>query len=233
MPRCLECHGSYAESLAGPPPNNRYTKASVVLGISCERCHGPGREHVSRHQSGSTVLAEGIVNPAKLPRDRDIEVCAQCHAGMRWPTAAAFSYVPGERLDDYFDPDHSDPNSMVDVHGGQVALLERSPCYQASATMTCATCHNVHETHRDAASFSGKCPTCHKTEDCGMFRRLGVKIDRGCVECHMPVQQSKAIVTDLNGKRVAARVRTHWIKAYPDAGTHWQGESGAERVQVH
>src|SRR5690348_5964686 len=33
MPRCLECHASYAESVAGPQPNNRYKKTNVVLGI--------------------------------------------------------------------------------------------------------------------------------------------------------------------------------------------------------
>jgi hypothetical protein len=57
--RCLECHASYAESLAGPQSNNRYKKTSVVLGISCERCHGPGRAHVSRHQSGSDYFGRG------------------------------------------------------------------------------------------------------------------------------------------------------------------------------
>lgn len=231
MPRCLECHGSYAESLVGPLTNNRYNKASVVLGVSCERCHGPGREHVSRHQSANVdISAEAIVNPAKLARDRNVEVCAQCHAGMRFPIAPAFSYVPGEPLDDYLDPDRSDPNSSVDVHGGQVALLQRSRCYRSSATMTCSTCHNVHESQRDAASFSDRCLTCHKTEDCGMSRKMGAKIAMGCVDCHMPVQQSKAIVTASNGKQIKARVRNHWIKVYPDTGISRLEESGAGTI---
>jgi hypothetical protein len=216
MPRCLECHASYAESGAGAP-NNRYDKTSLLLGIACERCHGPGREHVARHHAASAAIsAEAIVNPAKLPRDRNVDVCAQCHAGMRWPIAAAFSYIPGERLDDYLDPDHSDPRSTIDVHGGQVALLQRSRCYQSSATMTCSTCHNVHEPQRNAAAFSARCLTCHKMEDCGMFAKIGAKIPSGCVDCHMPMQESKAITTDSNGKRVKARVRNHWIKVYPD-----------------
>ena len=90
MPRCLECHGSYAESVGRPIAINRYQKTSLVLGVSCERCHGPGREHVFRHQSGNVRSGEAIVNPAKLPRDRDLEVCAQCHAGMRFPIAPLF-----------------------------------------------------------------------------------------------------------------------------------------------
>ena len=218
MSRCLECHASYAESLAGPL-NNRYKKTSVVLGISCERCHGPGREHVSRHQSGSADISqEAIVNPSRLARDRDVEVCAQCHAGMRWPIAPAYSYVPGEALDEYLDRDRSDPNSSIDVHGGHVGLLQRSRCYQSSTTLTCTTCHKVHESQRDAAAFSGRCLTCHKMEDCGTYRKMGAKIAGGCIDCHMPMQQSKAISSDSNGKQIKARVRNHWIKVYPDAG---------------
>ena len=219
MPRCLECHGSYAESLVVPQAINRYSKTSIVLGISCERCHGPGREHVYRHQSVTPDDSpEAIVNPAKLRRDRNVEVCAQCHAGKRFPIAPAFSYVPGQPLDDYLDRDISDPNSIIDVHGGQVALLQKSRCYQASATMTCSTCHNVHESQRELAAFSSRCLTCHKMDDCRMSRKIGSKIAYGCVDCHMPVQQSKAIVTASNGRQTKARVRTHWIKVYPDTG---------------
>jgi hypothetical protein len=214
--RCLECHGSFAESLPGPPPENRYQKKTMILGISCERCHGPGSIHVARHQSGSMpVSEEGIVNPAKLARDRQVEVCAQCHAGMRYPIAPAFAYVPGEPLDEYLDPDRSSPDSQVDVHGGQVVLLKRSRCYQSSPGMTCATCHNVHEPQRDASAFSAHCLSCHKLEACRVFRKSGPEISTRCIDCHMPVQESKAIMTDSKGRRISARVRTHWIKVYP------------------
>lgn len=218
--RCLECHGSYAESLPGPPPTNIFAKGSLVLGISCERCHGPGREHVARHQSTGMNLAssEVIVNPSKLTRDRGIEVCSQCHAGMRYPTAPAFSYVPGDPLDNYLDPDRSDPNARVDVHGGQVALLKRSRCYQSSPAMTCWTCHDVHRPQRDAEAFSSRCLICHDLKQDGIHQKLSKKITSGCVDCHMPVQESKAITTDSNGKRIQARVRTHWIKIYPEVG---------------
>ena len=218
-PRCLECHGSFAEAIPGAPTNNAYKKKSLVLGIFCERCHGPGAEHVARHRAGASVpdSLEAIVNPAKLPRDRDIDVCAQCHAGMRYPIAPAFSYVPGEPLDNYLDPDRADPNAQIDVHGGQVALLRKSRCYVSSGTMTCSTCHDVHQPQRDVAAFSSHCLTCHKESDCPVHEKLGARISSSCVDCHMPVQDSKAIATDSNRKRVQARVRTHWIKVYPGA----------------
>lgn len=227
MPRCLECHGSYAEYLPGSPMNNRYNRQSVVLGVSCERCHGPGSEHVSLHKSGTHTLDDGIINPTKLSRSRNIEVCAQCHAGMRFPTAPAFSYVPGQPLDEYFARDVSDPEVTIDVHGGQVALLQKSRCFQVSAAMTCSTCHDVHEPQRDAAAYSRHCAECHKPADCGAYRKAGAKIAAGCIDCHMPLQQSKAIVTASNGKQVRAKVRSHWIRVYPDERVSGSDEPGA------
>lgn len=49
IPRCLECHTTYVGSQ--PPSLNRFDKTSMVLGITCEKCHGPGRNHVARNQS--------------------------------------------------------------------------------------------------------------------------------------------------------------------------------------
>lgn len=83
IPRCLECHTTYFKALESLPTDNRYDKTDFVLGISCERCHGPGWEHVVRHGSNArAVLEPTIVNPAKLPRDRQFEVCSQCHGGQ-------------------------------------------------------------------------------------------------------------------------------------------------------
>jgi hypothetical protein len=234
IPRCLECHASYAETLPGPQPNNRYKKTSVVLGISCERCHGPGREHVDRHQSGiADASGEAIVNPAKLQRDRNVEVCAQCHAGHGKPVGVPYSYTPGQQLDAFLTRDQPDASAKIDVHGNQVALLQRSRCYQSSAKMTCDTCHNVHDSQRDAAAFSPRCLACHQMENCGMYPKIGAKISSNCIDCHMPVQQSNAIISDSNGKQVSAQVRNHWIKVYPETAiTLSGGSSGGRRVNV-
>ncbi len=90
-PRCLECHGSYFKSLAPPP--NKYDPTSLTLGIGCERCHGPGREHVALYSSTTpppvnplkTSAPKAIVNPASLPRNRQVDACALCHAGSEIP----------------------------------------------------------------------------------------------------------------------------------------------------
>jgi hypothetical protein len=218
IPRCFECHASYIQSLPGPPPPNRYARNSLLLGISCERCHGPGSGHVSSRRSKENPLGENaIINPQALSRERQIDICAQCHAGHGAPLAAPFSYVPGEPLDDYLKREQSDPMSDIDVHGNQVALLERSRCYQHSDSMTCSTCHDVHVPQRNSKDFSSRCLVCHKTGDCRASSRLESSTSFNCVDCHMPVQVSKQIIAETQGKKIAARVRNHWIRIYPDS----------------
>lgn len=220
VPRCLECHGSYAEPIAGPPPPNHYKKAGIVLGIGCERCHGPGLDHVEGNRAGAAETARLIVNPLKLSRDRQIEVCAQCHGGPgKRLLGSLFSYVPGEPLDNYIERDHFEPSAKVDVHGNQVALLQRSRCFQSSATMSCSTCHDVHVPQREVAAFSDRCLTCHKAESCGLYPKIGALIANRCIDCHMPNQQSNLIVSDSNGRQVRPKVRTHWIKVYAESET--------------
>jgi Cytochrome c554 and c-prime len=219
VPRCLECHATYFQEEPGSAVENRYMKSSGVLGISCEKCHGPGRQHVEleRRGKGSAAAASNgdleIVNPPKLTRDRQIDVCAECHGGPGDQKAPAFSFVPGERLADYLIV-QPDPEAKVDVHGNQAALLERSKCYQSSTKLTCNYCHDVHAPEREAASYSDRCLTCHKVENCGEFAKRGAEIAKNCVDCHMPVQDSNVIVSSVDGKEVKMRVRSHWIKVY-------------------
>ncbi|HEX2521075.1 MAG TPA: multiheme c-type cytochrome, partial [Terriglobia bacterium] len=48
--RCLECHASQLQPIAGT--QNRFSEPPFVEGgVSCERCHGPGAGHVSRKQN--------------------------------------------------------------------------------------------------------------------------------------------------------------------------------------
>jgi len=143
VPRCPECHVTYAESAPAPAPPNAYQPASLVMGISCERCHGPGRAHVD---AMTNKTPGNIINPAKLSRESQIAVCAQCHGGRRIPVTTAISNVPGAPLEQYFRQDQTNPGTIADVHGNQVSLLQMSRCYQTSATMPCSTSHDVHQT---------------------------------------------------------------------------------------
>ncbi len=215
IPRCLECHASYFEWM--PPPVNRYRKTSLVLGVTCEKCHGPGREHVARHRLKSPLppgTSEAIVNPASLARDRQIDVCGLCHAGNGTPIQPSLSFLSGDVLEDYIDIPQYSPEEAVDVHGSQVQMLRRSKCFQSSATMTCSTCHNVHAPQVDAVAFSPHCLTCHQPKQCGQYAKLGEQIVNKCIDCHMPLQQSQVLFSTTNGKKLLPKVRNHQIGIY-------------------
>jgi hypothetical protein len=211
IPRCLECHATQFDAL--PPPENRYRTTGYTLGIQCEKCHGPGREHITLEQNKPAAgTPTRILNPAHFARDRQMDLCAWCHAGQGQPVKPSFSYPPGEPLQQYIHLSTPAPNTPLDVHGNQVELLKQSRCYLASS-MTCLTCHNVHEPQHDLAAFSQRCMSCHKPGS-ATFARADHPVVANCIDCHMPNQQTGLIVFDFAGKRVRPLVRNHWIKIY-------------------
>lgn len=219
-PRCLECHVTYIEPLSPDPAENRYDRQSLVTGISCEVCHGPGAKHIALHRKSAHVSSgdEVILNPASFSRDRQVDMCALCHNGAQQTrTGEAFSYTPGQPLEEYLGANPADAAPRPDVHANQVGLLKRSRCYLGSANMTCSTCHDVHAPERTAASYSTRCLSCHRVESCGMEKKIGLKIAENCIDCHMPVLQTNAIVSQTGEKTVRTRMRTHWIKVYSEA----------------
>jgi hypothetical protein len=212
IPRCLECHTNYFESLS--PPSNRYSTAAYTLGIGCEKCHGPGREHMEREASKPALhSATAMLNPASFSRDRQMDLCAWCHAGHGQLLRPAFTYLPGDSLDQYLHLPPPDPNAPLDVHGNQVELLKQSRCFRSSA-MTCLTCHDVHNTQHDMVAFSQRCLSCHKP-DSATFARADHPLTKNCIECHMPKQETSLIVFDWKGTKMRPQMTNHWIKVYP------------------
>lgn len=220
-PRCLECHATAFESDSGRSQFNQYRKTGMVLGITCETCHAAGRDHVERERSMTrAVLPSAIVNPARLPRARQLDGCALCHGGAVELTSRPFTHVPGTPVEKQVDLElyGRAPATSVDVHGDQVGLLSRSQCFQQSE-MTCSTCHDVHRQQRDPVELSGRCMTCHTVQSCELFPREGRALEGQCVSCHMPVQLSRAVIANHLGKQVHQPVRSHWIKVYPELST--------------
>jgi hypothetical protein len=217
-PRCLECHSTWVRTVADARVSNRYdTTVAPLLGIACERCHGSGAAHVARERSPLRVLGPAILNPARLERARQIDGCAQCHGGAGRLQDAAFGYLPTKPLASHLTLDRAPPGSEVDVHGNQVALLERSRCFRESG-MTCATCHDVHRTQRDARELSTRCLGCHQAASHKPLPAQPPQTLAGrCVDCHMPLRTSNLIISEHEGRSERPAVRTHWIKVYPDA----------------
>ena len=59
--------------------NGEFISRSQELGISCERCHGPGELHVAEGGGKSRHIAI----PEFLATDRGNEVCGQCHIRVK------------------------------------------------------------------------------------------------------------------------------------------------------
>jgi len=217
VPRCLDCHASYFQSLA--PPVNRFARNSLVLGITCEKCHGPGRAHVDLMKSSNPPAhgqPMGIVKLTDLPRDRQVDVCALCHAGAVRPLAPSLTFLPGDEIDKFLRITDEKSDFAVDVHSHQVQLLKSSRCYRSSQ-MTCSTCHNVHTPQRDADAFSQYCLNCHQPAQCGKFATMGAQIAGKCIGCHMPLQRSVVLFSEVDGQQLHPTVRNHHIGIYAAA----------------
>ncbi len=109
---CIRCHATDARpELMGP--SEMYSEASE-FGISCEACHGPGREHVEYYRFPgkrySSAVGGGeessIKDPTDLLHPVDSHVCAQCHSFSMEKTRelkeawkkSGFTYRPGDDL---------------------------------------------------------------------------------------------------------------------------------------
>jgi tetratricopeptide (TPR) repeat protein len=184
--RCLECHNTWLGHVAGT--TNQYQREHLLLGVTCERCHGPGREHVAFHRAHPEAkAAHAVVDPRRLTRERQLEVCTQCHSNAPKRRGPAFSYRPGEPLESYFRTSKS--KYPEDDHvANQVQYLRQSKCFQKSDTLTCTTCHNPHRPpgpgHSALAQRS--CLKCHQAADCGEQPHLPAAVRSNCVGCHMP-----------------------------------------------
>ncbi len=225
--RCLECHSTFAEKISAPGIEpEAFNKGTVIMGVDCERCHGPAAKHVEfQTRNPKETTAKFIINPANFSRRQSLDLCALCHGGRLQKTKPSFEFTAGDRLADYFlmDTVSKDVNS-IDVHGNQYGLLKASKCFLKSKTMTCNTCHITHENEKEKSQvFSQRCMSCHHDKHadavvCKMTATAGDEINKNCVQCHMPEQPSMAIAVMLQGETMPtpALMHTHLIKIYPN-----------------
>jgi hypothetical protein len=222
--RCLECHSTFAKTLSPPDVDpEKFDAGQMIYGVDCEKCHGPAAEHVEFQTADpAEKTAKFIVNPARLSRQQNMDLCSSCHGGRLFKTRPSFEFTVGDTLSNYFDldPIPPDPNN-IDVHGNQNGLLRASNCFRVSATLTCNTCHNTHETERGkTALFSQRCMNCHNEEHgsfCTMNRLPAEELKKNCIDCHMPLYPSQKISVILEGEKAptAALIRSHYINVYP------------------
>ena len=193
---CMSCHNSFPEFVKGS--ENKFE--AVPLGISCERCHGPGEIHVAEKMNGvfvDTAIAIDytIVNPAKLSAELQFDLCSRCH--LQGNTVleegkSFYDFKPGMELEEVmnvFLPAYKGDDRFI--MASHVDRLKKSECFiQSDGALTCINCHNPHLSVKETptAVFNAKCVSCH-----AQVKEHQQVVGEDCVSCHMPKSGSSDI----------------------------------------
>ncbi|MHA4896420.1 multiheme c-type cytochrome [Pedobacter sp. PWIIR3] len=220
--RCLQCHASYVDEKVEKTGelimSQHLVKTSLVYGINCERCHGPAGKHVEFHISNpNEKAAKFITLYQSITRKQKVDACSVCHSGSNRPVLkSTFGFKPGDDLDQYLDK-NSMSESDPDVHGQQNQMLSASQCYVKSNSLSCNSCHSVHDAKANGlTAYSKKCMSCHATPKHSEKTLASAMVKTNCIDCHMPFQKSKVISFKLAGKQGVDPylLRTHKIAVY-------------------
>lgn len=223
--KCYECHASYVNSTMRMSANGveeMLEKQTIIYGIDCERCHGPGINHVHFHQAYPDEKKAHYMTPVQsLQRQQRLDVCAVCHSGNdKIKERLTFRFKPGDTLANYYSiwQSSSNKNAEPDVHGNQYQLLSESKCFQKSITMDCSTCHNPHaDAGKNLEIYSAACMNCHKPATHPAIKeQTALTLQTNCIDCHMPLQSSRVIRFQTAGDAAMSpyKLRTHRIAVY-------------------
>ena len=187
---CLWCHTGRPRPIQGTL--NQYGDPPFSAeAISCDRCHGPTRQHLADPSSDT------ILSPSDLsPRARD-SVCEQCHlsgeARILNPDRSFGDFRPGMELEDVFsvylyEQPAAGPGATPFKVVSHVEQLAASRCAQISGdSLWCGTCHDPHGKPDDKASYyRQKCLGCHEPNALATHSEPA----EDCVGCHMPSRQA-------------------------------------------
>ena len=193
---CATCHEEVSKKFA----DNPHTKMAMMhgkSGITCENCHGAGKEHVDG--GGDTAK---IFNPGKGTAKAVDERCLSCHAGQhanfdRSAHAKAnvsciscHSIHASEEKAELLKT--SQPNLCFTCHGDQKAQFNMPFHHKVNeGAITCSDCHDPHGTFgksnlKSTADQNNVCTKCHmETRGPYVFEHAAVRVE-GCVGCHTP-----------------------------------------------
>jgi tetratricopeptide (TPR) repeat protein len=176
--KCLYCHTTnvrIGREQTGPETADR--------AIGCERCHGPGGNHIAAVAAGFSDLA--IVSPASASAEAvTTKQCNDCHI-----------------LGTNFRPELYDAGWVRSQGIG----WSMSRCNtESGGAFGCVTCHDPHKRAgaTSTAQYEGKCVNCHAARtpaataaEQGPTQRRAterpskpcpVSPSKGCISCHMP-----------------------------------------------
>jgi Cytochrome c554 and c-prime len=196
--RCFGCHTT--ASTVG----DQFDEKDLLLGVTCEACHGSGAKHVA---SARSALVAGVTeedsrtifNPARLSPVDSVDFCGACH-GTWWDVK--LSGVKG-----------------VSTARSQPYRLEGSKCWgNGDARLTCIACHDPHQPlQTDSSAYDRVCFSCHvSTGEKKTANRSGEPCPantKNCLSCHM----EKVYVPEMHYKFTDHRIRiVHPNEAFPE-----------------
>ena len=207
------------------------TKTVTEWNVGCEKCHGPGSEHVSN------PMRTNIFNPARADLVHANDTCIQCHSQgqpLRNPIEERYFDWPvgfrvGLNLSDFWRLDKAElgktdflyfADGTAHKNRMQGNDFVTSRMYQRG--VTCFTCHDVHGTNNNAdlrKPVATMCLTCHGPgspngpHNASLEQHTHHKAGSPgseCVGCHMP--QIEQTLGDV-------MVRSHTFKFISPATT--------------
>ncbi len=191
---CITCHNHLPEQVPGSL--NRFSK--MPTGIECERCHGPGKLHVEEKLAGIIVDTSkqadySIVNPRRLSRDLQMDLCQRCH--LQGVTVlnegkTFYEFKPGMQLSEVLQvylPRYTDSHERF-IMASQADRLRMSDCFARSEELSCITCHQPHRSVEitPASQYNSACMKCHQPTACTEAPATRASKSDNCVTCHMP-----------------------------------------------
>jgi hypothetical protein len=189
---CLQCHASRLQPVART--QNRFASPPFLEGgVSCERCHGSGQQHVANRSAGRHAAGD-IVNPARLPAEARDSVCAQCHlTGAARVARKSGAYRPGEHLGNSLAVFVWSGGGSELTATSHYERLHNSRCKRASGgKLWCGTCHDPHAVE-EQPSYRERCLSCHRTKGCTEAPAVRQAARDDCAGCHMPESESRMV----------------------------------------
>ncbi len=182
--RCVYCHVTNFRDFRDPSPESGLGPTAADAGIGCERCHGPGGNHLAAIKAGFPDRA--IVNAGTASSTAITAQCADCH-------------VVGSTNDIRAAPD----NPVFVRSPGLTLTFSR--CYtESNGELSCLTCHDPHGDDDEPVRFyETRCLTCHSQKNASQTA-CRINPSTNCVNCHMP----KIPVADLH-----LSLTDHYIRA--------------------
>ena len=164
---CFGCHTTGFDERASAPKGDE-------LGVRCERCHGPGSDHVGAAMSGKPIRGT-IFNPVTLGGFPQTQMCGACHGRP-----------PQDNDFDALAMLEQTPHSVR--FPSQRIVLSR--CFNETfGELACTTCHDPHvDVADEAGSFDASCLSCHSRDDREHAAVCPVQ-SQNCSSCHMPKER--------------------------------------------